>query len=274
MWHRNNIIKYLELDLNKVRKLYNDLEISIKFETKKELEEELEKIDVKKYSKRKEILIRKTLEILDVENSYIIQGKNSNRHFHVLSNAPKSLRMCLKSKIADRPLVCEIDVSNSQPTILMILIKAKKMQVEQELFELTEQGKFYESLGKLWGFKEEDITDNSEVRHKVKRIIYGTVMFAEDRDNWHFKKVKKFYPKFAESIEKLDKDRTLARDLQRLEVDIMIPTVKKHKAVGIHDSVILMCASGDLEVEIVKSEIIEKFKKRGVKVTLKTTYFD
>lgn len=273
-WHRNNIIKYLELCLIKLEKLYITKDIIVEFKDKKDLEQKLLELDLMKYSRSNQVLIRKTLEILDIENSYIIQGKYSNRHFHALSNAPKCLRACLKSKLVDRPLVVEIDVSNSQPTILMILIKAKKLQVEQQLFELTEQGKFYESLGKLWGFKEGDITDNSEVRHKVKRIIYGTVLFAEDRNNWYFKKVKKFYPKFSESIEKLDKDRTLARELQRLEVDIMIPTVKKHKAVGIHDSVILTCTSGALEVEIVKSEIEEKFKKRGVKVTLKTTYFD
>lgn len=273
MWHRNNIAKYLELDLFKVKTLYIKKGIIIEFENKKELEKELEKLDLKKYSKSDQVLIIKTLDILDIENTYITQGKNSKRHFHALSNAPKCLRMCLKSKLVDKPLLVEVDIKNSQPLILLALINANKISVEQELLEFTEQGKFYETLGAIWGFDKEEVTNNKEIRDKVKKLVYGTVLFAECRKNKFFYTLKKVYPLLASAIEKLDKERTLARDLQRLEVDIMIPTVKKYKAVGIHDSIILTCASGSLEVEIVKTEITEKFKKLGVNVALETTYF-
>lgn len=274
LWHKKNIEKLVELDIKKLKLLFLEIGIDIEFNNKTELIKSLEKLETIDFDNSTKVLIRKTFDLLEIENTSIVKGDNSNRHYHALSNAPKKLRNCLKSKLVDKPFLVEIDVKNSQPTILMALIKANKMKLEQEILELTEQGKFYEVLGMAWGFDEAEITNNKKVRDKVKKLVYGTVLFAESRNNKYFKELKKFYPYFASAIEKLDEGRTLARDLQRLEVKIMIPIVKKYGGVGIHDSIILSCTSGALEVEIVKNEIIAKFKKLGVNVTLSIEIFE
>lgn len=268
--HKQNIIDIIDLNLEKVKDLYHRRGIELMALDKEQLEKELESVKVDELDRPMQVLIYKTLELLDVESSKISKGKNSNRHYHILSNASRELRECLMSKLEDKKHLAELDVKNSQPLLLLALIKAKKIKIEESVSKLTQEGKYYEMLAAIFGLDYKRVAEDKKYRTDFKRVVYRDILFAKYRHNKNFMKLKKACPLYAEAIIQLDKDGLLNRQLQQLEAKIMLPLTLKHGGIGIHDSVMLACTQNLAELEVLRKDIIDIFKEYDLEVILES----
>lgn len=278
-WHLKNLKSTVEIDLCLLKLLYNyEFGIELKANNHDEMLFELESLEIEFESKKEEMLHSKTVEVMDLINTDIKIGEKSKRHYHALSNAPKLLRACLKSKNPKKPYLMEIDIKNSQPTILLGLCKVNKLDVEEEISAFIQLGKFYEVIGSnVWGFSKDDITTDSKTRNDVKRLCFKYIMFATSFGTDPFNKLKKVYPKFAKAIETLakkDKDITLAALLQQKESEIMLPITKKFSGIGIHDSIMVATVKDTEELFKIKNAICKAFNKMKVEVEMDINLID
>lgn len=269
-WHLKNLHSTLELDIKMLKTLYKfSLGIDLKAKNHKDILIELMNLDVVFTDKKKEALHFKSIELLDLTNTDIKIGEKSKRHYHALSNAPKALRMCLKSKDPKRPYLLELDIKNSQPTILLGLCNLDKLEVEDFVSGAIQRGEFYELVGESWGYSREQVTTNHEIRAEVKEKVFKYLFFATSFSNDVFKAFEIKLPKFAKAIKTLankDKDKTLACQLQQKESEIMLPITKAFRGIGIHDSVIIACVKDSEEGFQIEDKIKAEFKKLGVRV--------
>jgi hypothetical protein len=145
-----------------------------------------------------------------------------------------------------------IDVKNSQPVILSILLKAhfktNLTEDTQRYIKLCEQGKLYEFLAEKFGLDIQDEEARSAFKKSLfKTIFYGRNQAAEKYQEWAC--FRSEFPTVAAFITAYKaKDYTaLSIALQRLESEIMIEGVlgkiaQEHKpadffALTIHDSI-------------------------------------
>ena len=288
-WHFNNILKNIELDAEKVKKLIlSQFGKNLKVKDQAKLIEKVCDIEIKQdlikqclknqgikridkkvleHEYQSRIFLRlKILELLDIKNTTVVVGEKGGRHFHVLSNAPRLLRACVVSKDPKKPYLMQIDIKNSQPFFLLCLFEKNKLAIEKELKISTIKGKFYEDIGACWGYDRYDITNDHNTRQEIKRKVYSNLLFASDhirKTSIYFKKVKARYPLFAKAIFDLTQDgATLASLLQHLEADEVLPVVKKFGAIGLHDAIIIPAANETDTVEKIKKELLSRFEKK------------
>lgn len=290
-WHLENLKRDIEIDLFLLTifihkffgyeiKSYTDREnyieqvmnIEIKEEDiVRELEQEGVKITKKRIKKaidKKCFYKQKILELLELERTEIVKGEKGGRHYHALSNTPTALKSCMVSRNKKKPYLLQVDIKNSQPFFLLCLIEKAKLEIEESMKIAILNGKFYERVGELWGFNSWDITDNKRVRKIVKEMVFRYLFFCktkEDRlENDKFQKIKEKYPLFASAVEQVAdvEGRTLASLLQEIETKEVLPVVKKFKAIGIHDAVVLIAVDKQEQVERVKEELLARFRKK------------
>lgn len=266
--HKQNIIDIIDFNLNAIKELYKRRGIQLLSNDKKDLEKELESLNIDNYNRKMQVLIYQTLELIDIEQCRITKGKNSNRHYHALSNMCKDLRDCLESKLKGKKHLVEVDIKNSQPLLLLALIKAKNIEIEEQILKLTQEGYYYEMLASILGMDYKMVANDREYRSEFKNVVFRDILFSKNRNNANFKALKKSAPLYAQAIIDLDKDNLLNRDLQQLEAQIMLPLTVKNRGVGIHDSVILACAEDLAEIYILKEQIVKEFKKFDLDVIL------
>lgn len=290
-WHLENLKRDIEIDLFLLtifihkffgyeiksytsKKDYIDkvMDIEIKEEDiVRELEQEGIKVTKKRIKKaidKKCFYKQKILELLELERTEIVKGEKGGRHYHALSNTPTALKSCMVSRNKKKPFLLQVDIKNSQPFFLLCLIEKAKLEIEESMKIAILNGKFYERVGELWGFNSWDITDNKRVRKIVKEMVFRYLFFCKtqkDRlENDKFKKIKEKYPLFASAVEQVAdvEGRTLASLLQEIETKEVLPVVKKFKAVGIHDAVVLIAVDKQEQVERVKEELLGRFRKK------------
>lgn len=266
--HKQNIIDIIDYSLNAIKDLYKKRGIELLSKDKKDLEKELESLNIDSYNRAMQVLIYQTLELIDIVQCKISKGKNSNRHYHPISNMCKELRACFISKLEDKEHLAEVDVKNSQPLLLLALIKAKNIKIEESVLKLTQEGFYYEMLASIFNLDSDRVREDRKYRSEFKRIVFRDILFSKNRNNKNFRALKKSAPKYAQAIIDLDKDNLLNRDLQQLEAQIMLPLTVKNRGVGIHDSVILACTKDLAEIYILKEQIIKEFKKFDLDVIL------
>jgi len=173
-------------------------------------------------------------------------------------------------RIEGQPLV-EIDIANSQPLMLALLMQERGITTPDALAyrSLCEQGQLYGHLMESQG------VPTSE-RREYKRKVIGQVLYCKnsDQDNPLSIAFGKMFP----SVMKVIKDtkrqgyRHLPRHMQRKESDIMIRDVcgrltREHPQVpvlSIHDS--LMTTRS--HVALAQRIIHEEFAKLGITPTL------
>lgn len=269
-WHLKNLQSTIEIDIPMLKVLYRyGLGIELNSNNHKDLLNEVMGLDIAFSDKKNEVLHYKAIELLDLTNTDIKIGAKSKRHYHALSNAPKNLRMCLKSKDPKRPYLLELDIKNSQPTILLGLCNLDKLEVEDFVSGAIQRGEFYELVGESWGYSREQVTTNHEIRAEVKEKVFKYLFFATSFNNEVFKAFEIKLPKFAKAIKTLankDKDKTLASQLQQKESEIMLPITKAFKGIGIHDSIMIACVKDSKEGFDIEDRIRAEFKKLGVRV--------
>jgi uncharacterized protein YpuA (DUF1002 family) len=288
-WHLLNLIKNVELDYNRLRKLVKtNYNVDLVGDDKQSIidqvmelgtdesfiREHLKELGYKRIRKdrieqeihKRTFLKMKILELLEIEKTGIVKGEKGGRHFHTLSNAPRELRYCVVSKDTKRPHLMQVDIKNSQPFFLLCLFFQHGIRVERGLELGIIGGKFYEEIGNCWGYNPYSVSNNHDIRQEVKRKVYSNILFADEHvraTSEYFQKVKDRYPLFAKAIESLtETGATLASLLQRLEADEVLPIVKKFHGIGLHDAVITIAVDEVESTEKVVHEIIKRFKEK------------
>jgi hypothetical protein len=175
-----------------------------------------------------------------------------------------------------------IDVRNSQPVILAILLKGhyRGKEIPQEVREyisLCESGQLYENLAKDSGIDVEDEEQRTSFKKTLfKTIFYGRNEDAEKYSEWQsfkfkFKNVASFITNF-----KAKDYKALSITLQRLESEIILEGVitkiaKDHSpesffALTIHDSITTTSDNAAYVTTLMQKE----FSKYGIHPTFET----
>lgn len=281
-WHRENIIKNVELEkLYVIQLMIDELGINTLFNPSdlangwswEDIETVLLNLEL---DTQKKLMMRlKILELMEIKKTEIKKGGKGGRHYHCLSNAPKSLKKCMVSKDPNKPFLWQIDIKNSQPFFLLAMLLKKGYQIEERLKAEIIGGTFYETIGRLLGYRYEEVTTNLMIRKEVKETVFRDIFFSTSNmirnSSSKYQKIKLAYPQFCSAIEEItekNKDKTLASLLQDIESKEVLPVVKKYKGFGIHDSVLVVATEDTNEVQKIAMDLEQRiFKKYKIKVS-------
>lgn len=219
-----------------------------------------------------------SIDMIHYKDWFFTVDRTAGRIHNNITNLPKDFRQFLRIK--DKKLV-EVDISNSQPLLLNILISRYLFRYTEysgnilpyvpqnsdlRLYkELTEQGKFYEYMM--------DKLSIIEDRSTFKVRIFREVFYGRENESEEWKQFMKIFPTVAEVVSYYKKVnyKVLAIELQRIEADIMINSVvqklaeQKIYSLTIHDS-ILTTHDRLGEVEEI---IVNEFMRYKLRPTLK-----
>ncbi len=247
-WHKENIERMVCINYEKL-KVYIEKKFSRKLNdsSKETIESFLKKYSFRKrkeYNYTKIFIRHKILQLLDIEDNSVKISSKCGRHYHVISNCPRELRMILSSKDNTKPLLVQLDLVNSQPVFLYSLFISHNLDVEREIMDSILEGKFYECIGKCLDYDVQKISFDKEYRSNLKGKVFSNIIFADNhirQSSKIFKSVRKKFPKFCNAIIQLSKKFSLASQLQLTQSKLMLPIVKQFHGFGIHDSIVL-CA--------------------------------
>jgi len=234
----------IPLDIRK--KIVNDIYlVNIDYDKSLEILDNLKErneIDDNKYYKN-------LLSILGIKNNNIFFKFDSYGRFHSNFTILKKIIRQKYLKI-DGDDVCELDIVNSQPFFLSIIIK--KNMVNYKEFKDVMRYIFVVNNGIIY----DDLVDrvNSiKNRTDAKKLMYR-VLFGKNNDSILPSKIfKGLYPNVYKFIKKYKEDKgdykIMSNDLQRIEsefifsnvIDKIIKKNKNIKIITIHDSIIYPC---------------------------------
>lgn len=276
-WHRENILKNVELDrIKTILTCIDFFNIPILFDKSviidvwgwSELKMALMNLDL--LGQDRNIMYRsKILELIEMEKTDIKKGLKGGRHYHCLSNAPSEIKKLMVSKDPNKPFLWQIDIKNSQPFFLLALLLKAGYEIEESLKADVIGGTFYETIGALLGYSSWQVTGDKETRKVVKEIVFRDIFFCTSNvvrlSSPKYQMIKKRFPLFCSAIENIttkNKDRTLASLLQEIESKEVLPVVKKHKGFGIHDSILVVATSNVEEIQEIALELEMKLLKK------------
>jgi len=247
------------------RKVVDDIfSVDIDYDKSYELLKDMKNddlIDSNKYFKN-------LLSITGIKNRHLFFKFDSYGRFHSNFTILKKIIREKYLKI-DGSDVCELDIQNSQPFFLSIIIKNEMVDyteysdVEKFIF-MTNNGLIYDDLvGNVSKLK---------TRNDAKILVYK-VLFGKNNDssipsiifNKYYPNVYKFIKRYKE---KNGDYRIMSNELQRIESDFIFNNVigkimKKNpriKMVTIHDSIIYPCKYEKIVTKIFEQELY-KLKK-------------
>jgi hypothetical protein len=235
-----------------------------------------------KFSLDKANLATVRIQSISEKNFFCVRDITGHRiHNDWVTLNKKLKRFCY---ISTGEQLINIDVKNSQPVILSVLLKTFLSVLPADVshyIELCEAGKFYEFLAGKFGI---DITDE-EARDAFKKILFKNIFYGRNQDaqkyaEWHCFKAE--FPNVAEFITdyKRSNYKALSIALQRLESEIMLEgVIGKIAAVNnpadffaltVHDSITTTLDNQELVEELMKNE----FNLRGINPTFETKYIN
>jgi hypothetical protein len=178
--------------------------------------------------------------------------KRDNNNGRVYSNICFLKREFRKHLLIDKEETVEIDVVNSQPTLLASFFNKIEETAEYSLFlETVKNGCFYETIAKL-------VKNSCDLdRKQIKEQVYKCILFNVCEKSEWWKSFNSLFPTLAECISKLSGSE-LAIKLQTIESKIMIDSVCSNleklniKCLTVHDSVIVKKKDESQVVSIIK----------------------
>lgn len=210
-----------------------------------------------------------------MNSRYIKKGIVSNRHYTSITGLSRISREFLI------PRMHEIDLANSQPSIIANMFIQNGLNFDTNFITDTEDGILYQRFYKLYDKKVKDI---EEIRKKTKQSFYKNILFGFNERSIINKQFKEIYPKTWDYIKSIGKDnikkifsrdendrifisnqdeiknnKNLAGILQQSEAAIFLnlrPTKSKIYAT-IHDSIIV---SDITDIPELQETIKSKFK--------------
>lgn len=278
-WHQDNIKNNFKIDFDNLLLITQRL-ISKKIKAKsvEELKRDLLNITFKtsnpNYLKCKNLRYS-ILNLLDLDYNKITVGKNSQRHYSILTKMNSILRFALQSNISEKPCLSYLDIKNSQPFILLCLIKKEGLIIQGKMQNSILAGKFYQCIGECWQYNKTDVESNSKIRKEVKEKVFRYLLFKKTINlNSRIANIKKQFPIFVQNLIKISsKYDSLAKQLQKLEAEIMLPIIQEVNGIGLHDGVIFNTVNNSPEeFQIVENKIKKKFETNyGIKPSFSRT---
>jgi hypothetical protein len=140
---------------------------------------------------------------------FIKMGQKVNRIYHTFSNISRVARAYLT--LNKKPIKFQtIDIKNSQPLLLIPMLKAKGLEVDANYVTDCENGMFYERFIKA-----------GRTRDEAKVEIYRGVLFNFNEKRAGNAEFKEIYPQTWESIKKLSaEEQSVAAMLQNTEAEL------------------------------------------------------
>jgi len=217
----------------------------------------------KKTLEEKTKLYRAMLRLVDEGEFRCSVGNNSRRFYTNITGMKRELRSLLR--VDDLPLA-EIDLANSQPLFLAVLLNEKGVEAKKYI-ELCEEGLLYDHFQDRFG--------KPVTRDKIKRQFL-TVFYGSNCFTGRVKEILETeFPAVAEYVHKSKRKKSnrLAIRMQQAESRFFVRTVAERMmnerpemfVATIHDSV--LCLSAD--VDYVETVVKDEFAKIGVSPTLR-----
>nr|WP_315195365.1 hypothetical protein [uncultured Flavobacterium sp.] len=223
-----------------------------------------------------------SINLFDHGIKFISVDDTSNRLHCNLTNIDTKLRKFLTINGEE---LAQVDISNSQPLFLGMVMKSNKMVDSVELdqyLKLVCSGQFYEFLADKMPDNSLNLKDK-EVRNKFKKSIFSGVLFDKNRSilsKWELLFQKEFPTIFAAVREIKDKNyNAMAILLQKMEsqfifnaVAVIDREIGKGEAplLTIHDSIVSTVEYINMVQQIMKHLFEQEF---GLLPTLEVTKF-
>lgn len=220
-----------------------------------------------------------SIELISSGDIFFKVDNKGNRAHTNLTNLPSDLRSFITYE--DRKLG-QVDIKNSQPFLLNLVIKNKINKLKQnevdeyaQFKKITQDGMFYEFLMNEFGIE----NTNEDARKQFKKLFFGRVFFDVNRSE--LKKEEKLFQSLFPTIFRLiremkQEDYTqLAINLQKAESNVIInECIRKIRLENpdmfvstIHDSIV-----GELKnLEYFKQVVLDTFELKynlipGIKI--------
>jgi hypothetical protein len=213
-----------------------------------------------------------------LEKRYIKEGVKSTRIYHSFSNLSRIARQYLRTPNGYQ--YYEIDIVNSQPIFLVAYLNGQ-YAIDQSYIDITENGKIYEQFigvtGRVQRFykdqngKKKDKWEDLHIhnRQEAKVEFFSAVLFHWKKKHPLNIKFKELFPLTWAVLNELHKEEgTLASKLQSFESEFIhgVAIEKSNYYFTLHDAIYY---DNITEKKMIEKQIIEAFKKYGVKVKLK-----
>lgn len=188
---------------------------------------------------------------LNLKNIWV-KLSDQGRFYSSISNLPYTATPFL---MIDGMKTRDIDISNSQPLLLTVLLKG-----HIEYKKDVEEGIFYEKVGASIG----------KTRKEFKIMAFKNIFFSKNplKTGMTREAMASIYPGLIEDINKIKEDTILSHKLQELESDIFVKRIGKIKIKKLlrHDQVIVV----ESNYELIKKFLILEYKKINIDLKIKT----
>jgi hypothetical protein len=198
--------------------------------------------------------------VLNIEsgNWFFSVDSKTGRVFHNVNSFPKALRPHL---LLDGEATAEVDISNSQPTLLVAEAYRGAMDTDeaQDALGIVQTRQFYPEVCRLYG--------KGGLNYEAQKTwVFKHMLFSHKiRPSPGWSKVKERWPRLAGYIEKTKAKahNSLPLELQRREADVMLGRVAPRlqqegiPSLSLHDGLLVKRQHVDRAREIV----IEEFQK-------------
>ncbi|MDA6068959.1 hypothetical protein NJT12_04920 [Flavobacterium sp. AC] len=175
---------------------------------------------------------------------------NEGRFYNSVSNIPSTAVQFLKISGAE---TFNVDISNSQPLLLSVLLSDEQTAYKNDV----QNGVFYQKVADFMGCE----------RPYFKGLSYQFVFFNDNvlKSGMIFDALEEIYPGLIHEINQIKTKSKLACQLQAMEADIFVNKIGKLDFPKLlrHDQVIVTKEN----FEIVQQELVQEYKKLGLKVT-------
>lgn len=223
---------------------------------------------------KKDIHMRLAYEHFNDSDNRVRTSQKSGRVFHKVARLSRRLRKHLELQGAS---MAEVDISNAQPLLLLLLMRDRKSDFAVDPGELEAllhhacAGSFYEEIERI-------STKDYPNRESLKKAVYKGLMFGRSKARFThiFKDLEASYPSFAAALKRLQsrKGITLASELQRLEGDLvynciapcMMESLAGVPFLTVHDAFLVPVEHANRAAEIIQEAVK---KARNVDVQIK-----
>lgn len=231
-WLRNNLGKDLKTARKKIVK---DGKSEVKFEQQFLTSERIDQYFLKALK-------------LNFKNVWFAVS-DEGRFYNSVSNIPSTAVPFLKIDGND---TLEIDIANSQPLLLAVLLSDKQNDYKKDV----EAGIFYQKVADFMGI----------TRSKFKQISYQFIFFNDRqlKSGQIYDALQTIYPELISEINEIKSKSKLACTLQRMEASIFVDKIGNmpFKKLLRHDQAVITKDN----YEAVKLELINQYKNLGLKV--------
>ena len=228
-----------------------------------------------KWNGKKDVHMRFAYDHFNDSDNRVKTSQKSGRVFHKVARLSRRLRKHLSLQGAS---MAEVDISNAQPLLLLLLMGERNNDFAVDPEELEAllhhacAGRFYEEIERI-------STKVYPNRESLKKAVFKGLMFGRSKARFThiFKDLEASYPSFAAALKRLQsrKGVTLASKLQRLEGDLVYnciaPSMMESLAgvpfLTVHDAFLVPEEHANRAAKVIQ-QAVKKARDIGVQVKI------